>query len=91
MGALPVEILEDSPIGLRDYFSFSQLFPPGRLMLFLSSTPQTLRAVCLWNDAGLHENDVRKEFIPRFVDALDRSVSSVQESDRELPNQTLSR
>ena len=91
VGALPVEILEDSPIGLRDYFSFSQLFPPGRLMLFLSSTPQTLRAVCLWNDAGLHENDVRKEFIPRFVDALDRSVSSVQESDRELPNQTLSR
>lgn len=77
VGALPMEILDETPLGLRDYFSFSQLFPPGRLMLFLSSTPATLRAVCLWNDAGLQESDVRNEFLPRFIDALDRGVASV--------------
>lgn len=74
VGPAPAEIFEDGPLGVRDYFSFSQLFPPGRLMVFLSSTTATLRAVLLWNDAALSEEDVREAFLPRFVSAIDRNV-----------------
>ena len=74
IGPVPSDIHADRALGIRDYYSFSQLFPPGKLMIFLSSTETTLRAVCLWNDAAFRAEDVTGEILPAFTVALEGKV-----------------
>ena len=72
VGRIPKRILEESALDVRDYYSFSQLFPPGKLMMFLSTTDVSLRLVCLWDDAAFVESDVVEDFLPRFRAVLER-------------------
>ena len=82
VGPIPHRVFDASALDVRDYYSFSQLFPPGKLMIFLSTTDVSLRLVCLWDDAAFNEADVIEDFLPRFRSVLERSDSNRVEAGK---------
>lgn len=58
--------------GLRviDYYSFSQLFPPGEVMIFVSTARGRLRLVCLYDSANFTRDEVEDELCSDFIDTL---------------------
>ncbi len=74
IGAVPSELLQNPSLPVRRYFSFPQLFPPGKVMLLITTTPDTVRAVFLWDEEAISEDDMKNELIPGFRKALARSI-----------------
>ena len=74
IGPLPEGMLDPGALGVRRYYSFPQLFPPGKIMLIITSTPDTVRAVFLWDEDAISEADMMNEMIPGFRAALARSI-----------------
>lgn len=74
-GPIPMEILAPHPLNVERYFSFPQLFPPGKIMLILTSTRVDLRAVFLWDQDAIDEDAMTQDLIPRFGKALERSIA----------------
>lgn len=58
--------------GLRviDYYSFSQLFPPGEVMIFVSTARGRLRFVCLYDSANFTRQEVEEELCADFIHTL---------------------
>ena len=74
IGPVPPQILNASALQTRRYFSFPQLFPPGKIMLLITTTPDSLRAVFLWDEDAVSCAEMENEMIPAFKDALARSI-----------------
>lgn len=74
IGAVPPELLTNSSLPVRRYFSFPQLFPPGKIMLLVTTTPDTVRAIFLWDEDAISSDDMKNELIPAFRAALARSI-----------------
>jgi hypothetical protein len=74
IGPVPTEILENRALPLRRYFSFPQLFPPGKVMLLITTTPDTVRAIFLWDEVAVSSRDMKQDLIPGFRAALARSI-----------------
>ena len=75
IGAVPPGILTNQSLSVRRYFSFPQLFPPGDIMLLITTTPDTVRIIFLWDEAAVSSDDMNNRLIPGFQDALSRSIN----------------
>jgi hypothetical protein len=80
IGAIPPELLTNRSLPVRRYFSFPQLFPPGKIMLLITTTPDTVRAIFLWDENAIRSTDMKNELIPGFRAALARSIELPQET-----------
>lgn len=89
-GPTPPDILAKHPLDLQRYFSFPQLFPPGKIMLIITSTPDNLRAVFLWDEDAIDKETMLDDLIPRFRAALERSTGfeAAQEEQLKLVGQS---
>ncbi|MEL6677745.1 MAG: hypothetical protein AAFQ51_03495 [Pseudomonadota bacterium] len=73
-GPVPPTILAPHPLNVLRYFSFPQLFQPGKIMLIVTSTPDRLRAVFLWDEDAIDAAAMCDDLVPRFRQALARSI-----------------
>ncbi|MFV0474645.1 MAG: hypothetical protein ACK5MQ_10645 [Pikeienuella sp.] len=80
VGPVPPELLINQSLPVRRYFSFPQLFPPGKVMLLINTTPDTVRAIFLWDEDAIGSADMKNELIPGFRTALARSIELPPES-----------
>ena len=75
IGPVPQDLLENQSLPVRRYFSFPQLFPPGDIMLLITTTPETVRAIFLWDSDAVSNADMEDHLIPGFRAALAKSVN----------------
>lgn len=74
-GPIAKEILAPNALNVQRYYSFPQLFQPGKIMLILTTTPDDLRAIFLWDENSISEDLMVNDLIPRFRKALARSTN----------------
>ncbi len=78
-GPVPYAIEHLGEIRVRDFWSFSQLFPPGRVTFTFSTFRDELRLIMAYDQAAITSADVL-DFANRIVKHLDRFAGEVSEN-----------
>jgi hypothetical protein len=72
-GPIPYAIDRFGAVPVADFHSFSQLFPPGRVMCIFSTFRQRLRLIVVYDTACFA--DIEQEFVRPFLMQVDRIVA----------------
>jgi hypothetical protein len=78
VGVLDARLQRIGSIGVRSYFSFPQLFPPGKVMYQISSFHGRMRLALLYDRGQLTEGEARQYFVDAFLRTLGELVSIPQ-------------
>lgn len=70
-----IDCLGDIPV--RDFYSFSQMFPPGRIMLVFSTFRDCLRLIVVYDQAAF-ANGVESEFITPLLTHLQSLIDDTR-------------
>lgn len=84
IGHVPDAMWNHPSLAIRDYYSFSQLFPPGDFMIFLSTARQDLRLVCLYDSANFTDDDA-EELIGDFQRHLAAAAATHARREEQRP------
>ena len=74
VGPIDTRLERFGPIQVRSYYSFPQLFPPGEVMLQISSFRGHLRLIFLYDKGQIDEAGARRRFVDPFIAELRRIV-----------------
>ena len=85
IGEVPDEIDRFGDAAIREYFSFPQLFPPGQIMMLLSSPGGSLRLICLFDRANFSRAAVTEELVGGFVRRLEACCNGFAEPSTVEP------
>ncbi len=74
VGVLDSRLEQIGSVKVRSYFSFPQLFPPGKVMYQISSFRGKMRLALLYDRGQLTEAQARSEFADAFIDSLNNLI-----------------
>ena len=77
VGLLDPRVAVFGDVAVKSYYSFPQLFPPGKLMFQLSSYAGALRLLVLFDGGQLDAARVQAELVHPFVEHLGRLADPV--------------
>ncbi len=69
-GPIPYEIERFGPVAVRDFWSFSQLFPPGRVTFTFSTYRDRLRMIMVHDPVAFPDGEI-EDFARTLISALD--------------------